>query len=187
MTSDNELRLGGGALALGTALVAVGWVLGYAQGTEGSTIAWLHYVGHTLLLFGFIGLYGSLREELGSLGLWGFILATIGNATIIGMILGGESLALDAAVVGPLGNFGIAIGVLLLCAAMWTAESFSPVLIGTLALGAVIMPFGVNMTMAQGSMHILAVIGILLIAVGSVPIGTKIWMGEQETVSAQTT
>ena len=172
MSSSNLFRSSGVATVLGGVLLPMSWILRFVIGVERPFSGTVEFVATILLVFGFMGVYGSQHEETGSLGFLGFLLITVSNCIALGecWLQNGEPTGV-AIVLGPLVGITMLLGFISLGIGSWKANKlprWTAVLwvIG----GALIVPGFLLQEM-------LVVIGGVIQGAGIVGAGIKLWRG----------
>ena len=170
MSSSHLFRWSGLATIVGGVLLPMSWILRFLVGVQRPFSGTVEFVATILLVFGFMGVYGSQNEETGVLGFLGFLLIIISNCIALGecWLQNGEPTGV-AVVLGPLVGITMLLGFISLGIGSWKANMlprWTAVLwvIG----GALIVPGFVVQEM-------LVVVGGVIQGTGVVGAGVKLW------------
>jgi len=170
MSSSSLFRWSGLATILGGVLLPLSWIVRFVVGVQRPVSGTLEFVGTILLVFGFMGVYGSQHEETGVLGFFGFVLVIIHKCAALGecWLQNGE-LTGAAVVLAPLVGITMLLGCILLGIASWKANKL-PRWTAVLWVvgGALIVPGFVVQ-------ELMVVIGGVIQGAGFIGAGVKLW------------
>ena len=170
MSTRNLFRWSGLAAILGGVLLPTSWILRFAFGVQRPFTGTVEFVATTLLVFGFMGVYGFQHQESGVLGFIGFLLVTISNCAALGecWLQNGEPTG-AAIVLGPLVGITMLLGFLLLGIGSWRANKLPRWTAVLWVLGGALIVPGFALQ------EVLVMVGGVIQGAGVVGAGAKLW------------
>jgi hypothetical protein len=185
MSSSNLIRWSGLAALLGGVLLPLSWILHFIVYDPSSPQILdnvMEFVAAILLVFGLMGIYGFQIEETRVYGFLGFLLTIISYCITLGQTWLPErgTLVGVGVVLGPLTGVTLLLGFILLGIGSWQANRIPRWTIALWVIGSACIVPGYPLASLSAA-KFLIVIGGVVLGLGLVGAGFKLWSGPVES------